>query len=155
MGYTVIYTSPEGAHLALPRNYHPYQKNTQDNDDNHLAGNHLLMSYIISFCSNRTIITNHYFVLKKENFSGVKLQRIQPKIAKKECLQGARTCPGYTNTYKTNSLNSKLCWEMKAMQGLTSCSARASWELAPSTKAGLGASTGKGPQQEMPEQPQV
>lgn len=84
VGYSVIYTSPEGAHLALPGNYHPYQKNTQDNDDNHLAGNHLLMSYIISFSSNRTIITNHYFVLKKENFSGVKLQRIQPKIAKKK-----------------------------------------------------------------------
>lgn len=120
------------------------------------------MSYIISFSSNRTIITDHYFVLNwvfhegsAENFSVVKLQRIQPKIAKKECLQGARANLTWIYQYLQNQLvKLKALLGSGAMQGLTSCLARASWDLVP-TKAGLGASAGKGPQQEMPMQPQV
>lgn len=137
-GCTVIYTSTEGAHLALPGNYHPCQKNTHDKDDNHLSGNHLLMSYIISLSSNRTIITNHYFVLNwvfhegsAENFSGVKLQRIQPKIAKKECLQGARANLTWIYQYLQNQLV-----KLKALLG--SGGNAGTHELLSKSKLGLG-----------------
>lgn len=50
-------------HLTPLWHYHPYQRDTQDKEDNYLSGNLLFMRYIGFFSNNKAIIANHCFIL--------------------------------------------------------------------------------------------